>query len=222
MELKYYYIEKAENLSPKIYEQTGITDEYIFVNKGDNWGLFSEEELDVIVHKLKFNGKAKITEAIYADYRIYVNERIRNILEEYNIVMHQYVKATFKTMTSELLPYYYMHIPLPGVTDYVDYKNSTFNGVTLFKTLEDIKVNSKKELEIAEKEGRKKDILYLIQIRDIAFTKEFNPETDILTLLYLPSKYQYLVSERLKNRLEEENITGIIFKEYPYKISISE
>ena len=65
---------------------------------------------------------------------------------------------------------------------------------------------------------------YLVfnSIKDIAFTKDFNPETDILRLEYLPTDYKYLVSERLKNRLEQENVTGIVFKEYPYKISISE
>ena len=114
------------------------------------------------------------------------------------------------------------HASVTRNTECIDYKNSTFNGVTLFKTLGDVKVNSKEDYETAWQDGRKKDILYLILIKDIAFTKDFNPETDILRLEYLPTDYKYLVSERLKNRLEQENVTGIVFKEYPYKISISE
>jgi tRNA uridine 5-carbamoylmethylation protein Kti12 len=32
----------------------------------------------------------------------------------------------------------------------------------------------------------------------------------------------FMVSERLKQRLEQEKITGITFEEYPYTISIDE
>lgn len=224
MELKYYYIDKAENLSPKIYGQFGIMDEYVFVKDVRPWDLLSEEDLESIVYPLKFNGRAKITDAVYDldIFRLYVNERTRRIIEEYNLTEHQYVKATFKTKTNDLLPYYYLHIPLPGVEKYIDYKNSTFYKDGPLRILGDIDINSKEEFEAKEKEEQKKSRLIFIKIRDIAFTKDFNPTIDILRLLFIDATYKNLVSERLKNRLEQENVTGIVFKEYPFKISISE
>ena len=225
MELKYYGIEKAENVSPKICEQVGTLDEYTFAKNVGPTDFLTEEEIKNVVHPLKFNGKSKITEAVYYFFRLYVNERIKNILEEYNIIKHQYIKATFKTKSNELLSYYYLHIPLPGVTDYVDYKKSTFTETTILgvdkSIVNDVDVNSKEEIRAKEIE-KQKDLLYSIQTKDIVFSKEFDPKTDIFILLDRPSGYDYFVSERLKNRLEQENVTGIVFKEYPYKISISE
>ena len=224
MELKYYGIEKAENVSPKICEQVGTLDEYTFAKNVGPTDFLTEEEIKNVVHPLKFNGRAKITDAVYDldIFRLYVNERTRRIIEEYNLTEHQYVKATFKTKTNELLPYYYLHIPLPGVEIYIDYKNSTFYKKDPLKTLGDIEINSKEEFEAKKKEEQKKDCLIFINIRDIALKKEFNPQIDILRLPFIRARYKNLVSERLKNRLEQENVTGIVFKEYPYKISISE
>ena len=123
------------------------------------------------------------------------------------------------------MSYYYLHIPLPGVTDYVDYKKSTFTETTILgvdkSIVNDVDVNSKEEIRAKEIE-KQKDLLYSIQTKDIVFSKKIDPKTDIFILLDRPSGYDYFVSERLKNRLEQENVTGIVFKEYPYKISISE
>ena len=73
MELKYYGIEKAENVSPKICEQVGTLDEYTFAKNVGPTDFLTEEEIKNVVHPLKFNGKSKITEAVYYFFILYGN-----------------------------------------------------------------------------------------------------------------------------------------------------
>lgn len=81
MELKYYGIEKAENVSPKICEQVGTLDEYTFAKNVGPTDFLTEEEIKNVVHPLKFNGKSKITEAVYYFFRLYVRSCL-NFIEK--------------------------------------------------------------------------------------------------------------------------------------------
>ena len=68
----------------------------------------------------------------------------------------------------------------------------------------------------------KKDASALILAEDIVFKKGTNPNLDIFDFSGESSGMLFMVSERLKQRLEQEKITGITFEEYPYTISIDE
>ena len=157
-----------------------------------------------------------------------VNRRLRDILDEYNFgCEYQYINVSIVTRKGEPVSelYYQLHIPMPGIVDKIDYPKSTFYETRFGKRLSDtpIKVQSYEDRTRLADILRKKDICAIIETGDIVLKKGTDPNMDICVWQGNPcGGGLFMVSERLKQRLEQEKITGITFEEYPYKISIDE
>ena len=114
---------------------------------------------------------------------------------------------------------------MPGIVDKIDYPKSTFYEKRFDKRLSDtpIKVQSFEDRTRLADILRKKDICARIETEDIVLKKGTDPNMDIFVFVGNPcGGGLFMVSERLKQRLEQEKITGITFEEYPYTISIDE
>ena len=114
---------------------------------------------------------------------------------------------------------------MPGIVDKIDYPKSTFYEKRFDKRLSGtpIKVQSFEDRTRLADILRKKDICARIETEDIVLKKGTDPNMDIFVFVGNPcGGGLFMVSERLKQRLEQEKITGITFEEYPYKISIDE
>ena len=227
MELKFYRVRYSLQ---GVFPQVENTD--IFQRGVDPWGFLNSKELKSFCYNVKLKYQAKLKDVLgyyeHNGWGAMVSKRLRDILDEYNFgCRYQYINVSIVTRKGEPVSelYYQLHIPMPGIVDKIDYPKSTFYEKRFDKRLSDtpIKVQSFEDRTRLADILRKKDICARIETEDIVLKKGTDPNMDIFVFVGNPcGGGLFMVSERLKQRLEQEKITGITFEEYPYKISIDE
>ncbi|MBR3773942.1 MAG: hypothetical protein IKK86_05875 [Alistipes sp.] len=197
------------------------------------WDILSEEEAATRVYPLVARSvRTKFTDLLSCynikGYGAIISERLKNIFSEYNIgCQYQYVKVSIVTKKGEPIstPYYHLHLPMPGIVDKINYPKSVFYVKKFGKRINDtpIEVKSFEDDVRLQKITRKQNVSALILAEDIVLKKGTDLELlDIFVFSGNSGGSRFMVSERLKQRLEQEKITGITFEEYPYTISIDE
>lgn len=236
MELKFYSLNHA-------LEKVGCVPQVVSVKKTPatplvefvgSWDILPKKEASVRIYPLIARTlRTKFTDLLSC-YSIngsgaIINERLKNIFSEYNFgCQYQYTRVSIVTKKGESIstPYYHLHLPMPGIVDKIDYSKSTFYETRFDKRLSDtpIKIKSYEDRMTLQKNLSKKDICAIIQSEDVVLKKGTDPKMmDIFDWLGNPcGGGLFMISERLKQRLEKEKITGIAFEEYPYTISIDE
>ena len=227
MELKFYRVRYSLQ---GVFPQVETID--IFQRSVDPWGFLNSKELKSFCYNVKLKYQAKLKDVLgyygHNGWGAMVSKRLRDILDEYNFgCRYQYINVSIVTRKGEPVSelYYQLHIPMPGIVDKIDYPKSTFYEKRFDKRLSDtpIKVQSFEDRTRLAEILRKKDICARIETEDIVLKKGTDPNMDIFVFVGNPcGGGLFMVSERLKQRLEQEKITGITFEEYPYKISIDE
>ena len=227
MELKFYRVRYSLQ---GVFPQVETID--IFQRSVDPWDFLNSKELKSFCYNVKLKYQAKLKDVLgyygHGGSGAMVNRRLRDILDEYNFgCRYQYINVSIVTRKGEPVSelYYQLHIPMPGIVDKIDYPKSTFYEKRFDKRLSDtpIKVQSFEDRTRLADILRKKDICARIENEDIVLKKGTDPNMDIFVFVGNPcGGGLFMVSERLKQRLEQEKITGITFEEYPYKISIDE
>ena len=227
MELKFYRVRYSLQ---GVFPQVETID--IFQRSVDPWGFLNSKELKSFCYNVKLKYQAKLKDVLgyygHNGWGAMVSKRLRDILDEYNFgCRYQYINVSIVTRKGEPVSelYYQLHIPMPGIVDKIDYPKSTFYEKRFDKRLSDtpIKVQSFEDRTRLADILRKKDICARIETEDIVLKKGTDPNMDIFDFVGNPcGGGLFMVSERLKQRLEQEKITGITFEEYPYKISIDE
>ena len=159
----------------------------------------------------------------YNEGYIYISRRLKDILSEYNLCAQYYnIKIAERKDISNFKWYYLLKLMRFDWYYYhwIDFKRSTFayNASILKENYIYVDINSYDDVK---KWRAQPDHQYgpFIKLRDIVLTNLFNPELD---MFHLPFTTDIFVSERLKNRLEQEGITGIGFNEWPCKLILSE
>ena len=227
MELKFYRVRYSLQ---GVFPQVETID--IFQRSVDPWGFLNSKELKSFCYNVKLKYQAKLKDVLgyygHNGWGAMVSKRLRDILDEYNFgCRYQYINVSIVTRKGEPVSelYYQLHIPMPGIVDKIDYPKSTFYEKRFDKRLSNtpIKVQSFEDRTRLADILRKKDICARIETEDIVLKKGTDPNMDIFDFVGNPcGGGLFMVSERLKQRLEQEKITGITFEEYPYKISIDE
>ena len=227
MELKFY---RVDFLVKGVFPQVETID--IFQRRVGPWDFLNSKELKSFCYNVKLKYQAKLKDVLgyygHGGSGAMVNRRLRDILDEYNFgCRYQYINVSIVTRKGEPVSelYYQLHIPMPGIVDKIDYPKSTFYEKRFDKRLSDtpIKVQSFEDRTRLADILRKKDICARIETEDIVLKKGTDPNMDIFVFVGNPcGGGLFMVSERLKQRLEQEKITGITFEEYPYTISIDE
>ena len=227
MELKFYGV---NFLVKGVFPQVETID--IFQRRVGPWDFLNSKELKSFCYNVKLKYQAKLKDVLgyygHGGSGAMVSRRLRDILDEYNFgCRYQYINVSIVTHKGEPVsnPYYQLHLPMPGIVDKIDYPKSTFYEKRFDKRLSDtpIKVQSFEDRTRLADILRKKDICARIETEDIVLKKGTDPNMDIFVFVGNPcGGGLFMVSERLKQRLEQEKITGITFEEYPYTISIDE
>ena len=227
MELKFYGV---NFLVKGVFPQVETID--IFQRRVGPWDFLNSKELKSFCYNVKLKYQAKLKDVLgyygHGGSGAMVNRRLRDILDEYNFgCRYQYINVSIVTRKGEPVSelYYQLHIPMPGIVDKIDYPKSTFYEKRFDKRLSDtpIKVQSFEDRTRLADILRKKDICARIETEDIVLKKGTDPNMDIFVFVGNPcGGGLFMVSERLKQRLEQEKITGVTFEEYPYTISIDE
>lgn len=227
MELKFYGV---NFLVKGVFPQVETID--IFQRRVGPWDFLNSKELKSFCYNVKLKYQAKLNDVLgyygHGGSGAMVNKRLRDILDEYNFgCRYQYINVSIVTRKGEPVSelYYQLHIPMPGMVDKIDYPKSVFYVKKFDKRINDtpIEVKSFEDDVRLQKITRKQDVSALIEAEDIVLKKGTDPNMDIFDFVGNPcGGGLFMVSERLKQRLEQEKITGITFEEYPYTISIDE
>lgn len=226
MKLKFY---RVHFLIKGVFPQIETID--IYQRRVGPWDFLNNKELKNFCYNVKLKYQAKLNDVLgyygHGGSGAMVNKRLRDILEEYNFgCRYQYINVSIVTRKGEPVSevYYQLHIPMPGIADKIDYPKSIFYIKKFGELVSDtpIKVQSYDDHRRLQESLIKKDASALILAEDIVFKKGTNPNLDIFDFSGESSGMLFMVSERLKQRLEQEKITGITFEEYPYTISIDE
>ena len=227
MKLKFYGV---NFLVKGVFPQVETID--IFQRRVGPWDFLNSKELKSFCYNVKLKYQAKLKDVLgyygHNGWGAMVSKRLRDILDEYNFgCRYQYINVSIVTRKGEPVSelYYQLHIPMPGIVDKIDYPKSTFYEKRFDKRLSDtpIKVQSFEDRTRLADILRKKDICARIETEDIVLKKGTDPNMDIFVFVGNPcGGGLFMVSERLKQRLEQEKITGVTFEEYPYTISIDE
>ncbi|MBR0331863.1 MAG: hypothetical protein IIX12_09795 [Alistipes sp.] len=227
MELKFYRVRYSLQ---GVFPQVETID--IFQRRVGPWDFLNSKELKSFCYNVKLKYQAKLKDVLgyygHNGWGAMVSKRLRDILEEYNFgCRYQYINVSIVTRKGEPVSevYYQLHIPMPGMVDKIDYPKSVFYVKKFDKRINDtpIEVKSYEDDVRLQKITSKQDVSALIEAEDIVLKKGTDPEQlDIFNFSGGSDGAPFLVSERLKQRLEQEKITGITFEEYPYKISIDE
>jgi hypothetical protein len=141
-----------------------------------------------------------------------VSEKFKKLIEGFNIMPHQFYDANVY-YKKEKHPYYWMHI-IGNMYSFVDYKKSVFFiyhnfshniGYISIDSFEDYLMQKEK----IETNNPTKTVT--VWAEKIHLNNNFGSTLDFFKIGRFNS--QYFISNRLKLKLQENNITGVLIKE---------
>ncbi len=162
-------------------------------------------------YSVKIHGWAKPTNLLHSLSGVSgltVDSKLKNILGEFNLPEHRFfaIDVFYK---KKRLDYYWFHFT-NSFLEYIDLDKSEFEKIRNqnFEPVENLKVKSLSELN-----DNKRKLTFEFSIREkvIALKPNF-PNFDIISMRGV--KPIFLVSERLKTEIENNQITGCHFSEY--------
>lgn len=161
----------------------------------------------------ELNEGAKLTDILSSPLMngIVISEKLRKVIEDSNVLGVKYYGLIISTQEKYLSEYSYMHIT-EIYRDYINYENSIFYvGDLLGNYRRDITIRPKSFQEL---EDYSKKLIFpeeTIFANKIMLSTSFPEKLDFFVL----GAYDYslFISENLKNKIEEEKISGILIKE---------
>lgn len=155
----------------------------------------------------KLEPKAKLTDilsqAAISAYGLLINDKVRQILEGFNIMKHRHYKCLVKDQSGVVHYYYWIHL-VEDNTKKIDYSNSIFNWTKSTFKKGEIKLNSYHDYLEKKKEN---GILWGVSSEKIKFNELFDTSIDIISCL--PFDRNIYISQALKEQINKQNITGI-------------
>lgn len=180
----------------------------------DWWKVWSRHELYAIkpLEGIIFRKAAKKTDFIGGHNLrgFYVNEKLKNILESFILPNHKFIKTNFYEEKSgkTISEYWRFVYDLDLGENTVDYQKSEFDFRNYFQEFgSDFhrEINSYDDYLNVYYETRRG-----LRASKLVINKNFNNNLDFLSFNFLTPRLY--ISERLKNKMEEENITGCFSK----------
>lgn len=180
----------------------------------DWWKVWSKHELYAIkpLEGIIIRKEAKKTDFIGGHNLrgFYVNEKLKNILESFNLPNHRFIKTNFNDEKSgkTISGYWRFVYDLDTGENTVDFQKSEFDFRNYFQEFgSDFyrEINSYDDYLNVYYETRRG-----LRASKLVFNKNFNNNLDFLSFNFLTPRLY--ISERLKNKMEEENITGCFSK----------
>jgi hypothetical protein len=135
-----------------------------------------------------------------------ISKRMKDIFDSCNIMQHQYFNAILRT-NKGVHDYYWLHLSQPDLARKIDFKKSEFvqtewcveKGIICLDSYDHyIRLKSQDNLASLG-----------VNINKIVMLKEFDRTLDLFYLL--PFDSTVYVSEKLKKKIEDAEVTGVSF-----------
>lgn len=139
-----------------------------------------------------------------------VNEKLKNIFQMYNLDSYYFYPAVVKEKKVFHRNYYLMHV-VSDQSDYIDFNKSEFYKQKFVTNLGDVKVMSKSDYDEKTKEFWKESMVISIEPTKLVLSNEFDKKLDLFVAGL--ANFDVIISERLREHLLNEKITGIEIKE---------
>lgn len=198
---------------------------YILDNRTDNEVGSVYPQIDIInysdAHKIEFDEfvsipplhaklvkKAKLTDvlsqATISSYGILINEKVRNIFQQFNIIPHKYYPIYVQT-DNDVFTYFWIQVFDDSIVNSIDYKNSNFYWKNPLREgrVDLISYND----YLIKKEINKKNISWMVGADKFVLNNSFNKDLDLFAFSCFTTNL--FISERLKESLIKNRITGI-------------
>ena len=138
---------------------------------------------------------------------LFLSDNLKSILSKYNLAPHRYYEQEL-VKDGDLVQekYYWMQILV--IDGLIDFKKSDFFLTkSLGRFIKNLEINSLAEFDL---ELKKIDDLEYIDFRRVVLNEKYKKlNLDIFYFLNMYSSYKLIISERLKQKLEEQKITGL-------------
>jgi hypothetical protein len=206
-------------ISPQIQKwKPGYKDDkadsyYSYYDASDRGCTFPDfaPDMDALV----MHGKAKPTDLVSSGLSIgfIISKKLKALFEQFNFPAHRFYPTKIIHKKTEVDEYFLMHIASKYYEDYldfVDYSKSLFLIAGIAKSdPHHITLNSKRDyLDKAnqlQNDALTKKVFHSIYAEKICFNTNFDESLDCFKA---PFGVRYYISQRLKDALIENNITG--------------
>lgn len=171
--------------------------------------MITSRQLYDLKPRLKFEleKRAKLTDFLHTLQSVrpvLMSCKVKNIIEECKIIRHQYFDAKVLDQKGNEHLYFWLHLSDPEMIKNVDYNKSSFYIEEVWTRKGDVKLKSYEDYQNAIS---KLDVAELLSADKIVLSDKFDRALDLFTLLPLDNKIY--ISEKLKNKLEAADVTGI-------------
>lgn len=164
--------------------------------------------------KAKLNRKAKMTdvmtEGCISVCGLMISEKMKLLFDQFNIIpQHKYYPIEVSTKSGIFSYYFLQLINKDFVNKSIDFQRTTFywSNISLTKTYGTVKVNSRDDI-IKQKKACS-DINKFIKAKQVVASKDFDANLDIFSLDLITANGGIIISERLKNAIEANGLTGM-------------
>ena len=180
-----------------------------FHNVEDSYKIHNDF-VDIPVLKAKLERRAKITDVLSDNTivatGITVNKKVREIFDNHHLMEHKYYPIEVEAK-GNLLYYDFLHVyDEKNINNYIDFNKSSFVRSGL--TIERSPITLKSYEDYLSKKGEY-GVCNGIKIVEIVLTDKFDKNLDMFTFSPLGGGLHLYISERLKNALEANNVSGI-------------
>ncbi len=163
--------------------------------------------------QFELNKTAKLTDvlsnAAIPGFGFLHNGRTKQILNGFNLMKNKFYDAEILLpKTGKKEKYDYLHLCDPELSRTIDYKKSVFYEEEFVFRTGKIQINSYEhynELKLKDKEAK-----FSVDLDEIFVTDSFDRTLDMF--VFLPFSGKIYITERLKDELEKEKITGLVFE----------
>lgn len=186
--------------------------------------IFEKIEIQPILSNVVLDANAKQTDFIdvFGDvgfkFGYLISDKFKKILDQFNCYGFQFFKTSIFQNETQFNNYWQTNI-YDFPYHFIDYQNTSFllkdRDVNRNIISQTMNFNDINEFNLFVNNIRYPKMLFF---KDISFNERMN--LDLFTLRYTEGAHKGIVSERLKNEIEKEYITGIEFK--PLELSIYE
>jgi hypothetical protein len=195
------------------YDDDKVDSYYSFYNASERGKIFPDfaPNMDAMI----MHGRAKPTDLVSVPLSIgfMVSEKLKTLFEQFNFPPHRFYPTKIIHKKVDLGSYYYMHLVSKYYDDYlndVDYSKSVFVITGIGRSNpQSITLTSKKDYleqsELLQQEALTKKAFRGIDADKIHFNANFDIRLDCFRA---PFGIQYYISQRLRDAIVAEKITG--------------
>lgn len=167
------------------------------------------DELPILDNYILSN-RAKLTDLLSCGLcpggDILISERFKDLLFGYNLGPCQIFPATVETKKKEKMKYFLIHFNY-SLEKYIDFKNTKYN-YSVFPELLTSPIVDFESYDAFRMKNRK---LGVLEAKELFLKKEFDLSLDLFSISWI--EQSVLISEKLKNDLCFNKITGLEFLE---------